>query len=572
MIDPASELRQSLLDRAYDGRLDRRRLLGWMMAAGIAGTVPAVELDRALAAGATQRNARANLASTYDYVIIGAGAAGCVIAAELTRAGAEVLLVEAGGTDDSPQVTTPNIWFTNLGGPRDWRFKASPSPHVNGREIPVAMGHVLGGGTSINAMLWVRGLAADYDDWAYNGCVGWGFDDVLPLFKQLEDWEGGANAWRGAGGPLHICTAKSPHPTASAFIDASRQMGIPILDDLNGPMREGAGYVNMTIAPDGSRDSAARAFLRPVLGQGNLTLLLDTPATKLHISGTRCTGVQLMLDGAARDIAARKEVILCAGGIHSAKLLLLSGIGDPAQLKQLGIETKQALPGVGKNYQDHPLLFGVVYSYKGVMPPHATANNVVEAAAFARSDKAKHLPDIKLVLMQLPILSDRLREIYGPQPADSFTICPALLRPTTTGTVRLKSADWQDAPILSSGYLATDADLEATVNCIEQCRELGHQAGFDAVRERELVPAAKLGKAELRDFARNAAISFGHPVGTCKMGTDEDAVVDPTLRVHGIEALRVCDSSVMPRIVTGPTAAASHLIGLKASTMILASR
>jgi choline dehydrogenase len=569
MIDVASEAAQTLLDLVAQGRLDRRRFMVLAGAAGLATYLDPFRVETTYAAGQNQTENRAARRTTFDYVVVGAGAAGCILAARLAESGAEVLLIEAGGTDALPQVSNPSIWFTNVGSPLDWNFKAAPSAHVGGRSVPIAMGHVLGGGTSINAMLWVRGLAQDFDDWAYNGCDGWGFHNVLPIFKAIEDWEGGANEWRGVGGPVHICTTNKPHPTAQAFLNASRQMGIPILADMNGPMREGAGYVNMSIGRDGSRDSASRAFLRPNLGRANLTLLLDSQAVQLRFSGTRCTGVRLQTAGTLQDFSASREVIVTAGGIASAKLLMLSGIGDADSLRQLGIAPIVNLKGVGQNFQDHPLLFGVVFQYKGKMPPRASNSNAVEAAAYVRSDAGKAGPNIKMVLMQLPVMTPEVKAHYPAPPPDAFTISPALVRPSSRGSLRLASANWRDSAILEAGFLSTDEDLAATVRCIEMCRELGHQAAYDGIRAAELVPGKKLTLAQCQDFARRATISFGHPVGTCKMGTDALAVVDPQLRVRGIHGLRVCDSSIMPRIITGPTNAPSQMIASKAAQLIL---
>ena len=572
MISPRHELAQRLLDGLASGGLDRRRFLTMASALGVAGVLNGAQVDRAVSASETQTRNRQALKGRYDHIVVGSGAAGCIIAARLAEAGADVLLVEAGGGDDLEQVRTPGVWFTNIGGPLDWNLKAAPSPYVNDRRVPVAMGHVLGGGTSINAMLWVRGLAADYDAWAQDGCEGWGFKDVLPVFKSLEDWEGGANAWRGAGGPVHVRTAAAhPHPTAAAFIDASRQLGVPILDDVNGPMREGAGYVNMSIAKDGARDSAARAFLRPALARPNLTLLLNSQVMDLTFDKTRCTGVRMMTTDGARTVAAG-EVIVAAGGVNSAKLLMLSGLGDAAALKPLGIAPVLDLPGVGMNFQDHPLLFGVVFKCKGAMAPRSMQSNAVEAAAYVRSDGARPGPDIKMVLMQLPVVTDEIRAEYGAPPADCFTIAPALVRPTGRGSVKLASADWRAPALLETGFLSTDADLAATVRCIEMCRSLGHEAAYDGLRSEELIPGRAPSAEDLRRFAGKAAISFGHQVGSCKMGVDAEAVVDPKLRVHGVEGLRVCDSSIMPRIVTGPTNAATQMIGARAAALILEQR
>src|SRR6201993_538639 len=270
--------------------------------------------------------------SNYDFIVVGAGAPGCVLAAEVSASGAQVLVIESGGPDEAPTIANPSIWFYNVGGPLDFHLPVTPSPRLNNRAFYMALGHVLGGGSSINAMVWMRGMQRDYDGWAANGAKGWAFADVLPVFKSQEDWEGGANTWRGAGGPMHIRRPKDPHPTAPAFIDAAREMGMAILDDVNGPMVPGAGYINMNIAADGTRVSAVAAFLRPALSKPNLTLLLNTPAVKLNFKGTRCMGIKLATEGATKDIAADKEVILVAGSINSPKLLMLSGVGDAKAL------------------------------------------------------------------------------------------------------------------------------------------------------------------------------------------------------------------------------------------------
>src|SRR5579864_6910745 len=240
----------------------------------------------------------------YDYIVVGAGAAGSVLAGELSASGAQVLIIESGGPDDAATIMNPSIWFYNVGGPLDYHLPITPLPQLNNRKFNMALGHVLGGGTSINAMVWTRGMQRDYDGWATSGAKGWSFAEVLPIFKSQEDWEGGASDLRGVGGPIHIRRPKDPHPTAPAFLEAAREMGMPILDDVNGPMRAGAGYINMNIAADGTRMSAVRAFLRPALSRPNLTLLLNTNAVKLNFKGTRCVGLKIHIDGMVRDITA----------------------------------------------------------------------------------------------------------------------------------------------------------------------------------------------------------------------------------------------------------------------------
>jgi choline dehydrogenase len=514
-------------------------------------------------------NQRASLRPSYDYVIVGAGAAGCVLAGELSASGAQVLLIESGGADDGPTILNPSVWFYNVGGPLDYHLPITPLPQLNNRNFNMALGHVLGGGSSINAMVWMRGTQADYDGWAENGATGWAFADVLPVFKGQEDWEGGANDWRGAGGPIHIRRPGHPHVTAPAFIAAAREMGMPILDDVNGPMRAGAGYINMNIAADGTRVSAARAFLHPALSRANLALLLNTNVVKLNFEGTRCVGVKLMTDGEVRDIRADKEVILAAGTINSPKLLMLSGVGEAKALRSFGIDVVENLPGVGENLQDHVLLSGVVFKYKGKMPDRPADSNAVEAEAYLSSGLSDDI-DICLVLHQLPAVTPEVASRFGAPPPDAFTIAPALVQPTSRGSVRLASDNFEDAAVIDGNYLGSTYDFAAIVRAVEAAREIGNQHAFDDLRESELIPGPKTSAEGIRELARLASASFGHAVGTCKMGVDRLAVVDPELRVHGILGLRVADASVMPRIITGPgTNATTHMIAGRAAKLIL---
>jgi choline dehydrogenase len=482
--------------------------------------------------------------------------------------------VESGGVDDGATISNPSIWFYNVGGPLDWKLPIAPVPQLNNRKFNMALGHVLGGGSSINAMVWTRGMARDYDAWEQSGAKGWSFKDVLPTYKAQEDWEGGANQWRGVGGAVHIRRPGDPHPTAPAFLEAARQMGFPIVDDVNGPLRPGAGYINMNIAADGSRVSAARAFLRPNLPRSNLTLLLNTDATKVLFDGDRASGIEIVSGGIARTVQANREVILAAGTIHSAKLLMLSGVGDATELRKLGIAAVANLRGVGKNLQDHVLLSGVIYQYKGKMPERPADSDAVEAEVYLSSGLDNHPIDIALVLEQLPIATPEAAARFGAPPKDGFTIAPALVQPTSRGRVRLASLNWRDAPIIEANHLGTDHDLNATVKAIEVARDLGRQTAFDSIREAELVPGPKAtSRQDLIDLARTASGSFGHAVGTAKIGADLDAVVDSELRVNGVRGLRVADASVMPSIISGPgTNAASYMIGGRAADFIKISK
>jgi choline dehydrogenase len=512
----------------------------------------------------------ATIGTAYDYIIVGAGSAGSVLAAELSSSGAQVLIIESGGNDDAPTITNPSIWFYNVGGPLDYHLPIQPSPRLNNRNFNMALGHVLGGGSSINGLVWGRGMQRDFDGWAQNGAAGWAFDDVLPVFKAQEDWEGGENEWRGVGGPVHVRRPSDPHPAARAFLEGAHELGMPIVDDMNGPMQPGAGYINMNIGTDGTRVSAARAFLRPALSRPNLTLLLNTDVQKVIFRGKRATGVRIIVDGAPKDVGAEHEVILAAGGVGSPKLLMLSGVGDASALRPLGIDVVENLPGVGQNLQDQILVLGVVFKYKGKIPEHRPDSNAVEAEAYWSSGLSPAGTDINLVLHEMTAVTPEVTARFGSAPADCITIGPALVQPTSCGSVRLASSKHEDQVILDGNYLGTDFDLKATMRAIELARELGRQAAFDDVLEEELIPGPRASARDIEDLARAGSTSFGHAVGACKIGVDEMAVVDPQLRVRGIEGLRVADSSVMPHIVTGPTNAPTFMVAGKAARLILA--
>jgi len=520
---------------------------------------------------ASKARDRVESKATYDYVVVGGGAAGSVLAGELSKTGADVLLVESGGADSAPTIGNPSVWFYNIGGPLDWNRPIAPVPQLGNRKFNLPLGHVLGGGSSINAMVWSRGMDRDYDSWERNGATGWGFDDVLETFKSQEDWEGGANEWRGVGGPIHVRRPGTPHRTAPAFLEGARQMGFPLLEDVNGPLRAGAGYVNVNIGTDGTRVSAARAFLHPSLHRPNLTLLLEARVKKVVFEGDRADGVEIAVGNAIRTVRARREVIVAAGAIHTPQLLMLSGLGDSQELRKLGLAVVADLPGVGQNLQDHVLVSGVIYKYRGKMPDRRRDSNAVEAEVFLPSGLSDHPADLCLVLEQLPIATPEAAARFGAPPEEGFTIAPALVQPTSRGRVRLASADWRDAPIIECNHLVTDHDLRAILRGIEAARELGNQSALDAIREAEAIPGPSASKQDLIDLARTASASFGHPVGTARMGTDADAVVDSSLRVRNVSGLRVADASIMPTITSGATNAPSIMIAGRAAKMIMAA-
>ena len=343
-------------------------------------------------------------------------------------------------------------------------------------------------------------------------------------------------------------------------------MGLEIHEDANGPMREGAGYINMNIAADGMRVSAARAFLEPNFGRANLTLLVNTRVTQVLFKGDRAHGVEVVAGVVSRT---GREIVLSAGAIHTPKLLMLSGVGDATTLKKFGIKGIADLRGVGQNLQDHVLLSGVVFRYKGAMPDRPADSNGVEAEINLSSDVDNHHTDINLVLEQFPIATAEAAQRFGAPPQkDAFTIAPALIQPTSRGEVKLASADWRDAPIIFGNHMGTDRDLAAIARAIEAAREVVAQKAFDGIRAEELIPGPNATKQDIVDLARTGSASFGHPVGTCRIGADKDSVVDSELRVHGVRGLRVADASVMPSIISGPTMCPSIMIGGRAAEFI----
>jgi choline dehydrogenase-like flavoprotein len=346
------------------------------------------------------------LAPSYDYVIVGAGSAGCVVARRLLDgADATVLLLEAGGSDEGVKsISNPPQWVENLGSPYDWAYRYESSPHVDHRSIPLALGKVLGGSGSINALAWARGNRADYDAWAEAGNAGWDFNSVLPPFKKSEDWEGGAGAFRGAGGPIRVERARNLHPVAAALMDAGRSYGMPYLDDMNVPEPEGVGPMNLNVR-DGTRCSPSRAYLWPVMGNKNLTVLTEAQVVKLALSGTRCAAIEFLRDGKLHSVGAAREVILCAGAIHTPRVLLLSGIGPQDDLERLGIDIVVDLPGVGGNLQDHPLAAGLCFEAKCSLPP--PNNNLGGSAALWKSRSALARPDLMFLPRNSPLSRTR---------------------------------------------------------------------------------------------------------------------------------------------------------------------
>jgi choline dehydrogenase len=503
----------------------------------------------------------------FDYVVVGAGAAGCVVAHRLARAGRRVLLLEAGGADDNPAIHATDLgsMLSLWGSDADWKYSTEPGEGVLGRRIPVAQGKVLGGGTSINAMMYIRGNRRDYDHWNQLGNEGWSYADVLPYFKKSEDYEGGASAYRGAGGPLRVIGNAAPAPVSRAFVAAAMELGFAGDGfDCNGEKQEdGAFLYQSTRTSENRRCSAATAFLKPVAGEANLTLVTGALVARVLLDGARAAGVEYVKDGAARRAAAEGEVILCAGAFASPKLLMLSGIGPAQELKTHGLPVVADLAGVGRNLQDH-MLFGVGYKCRQEQPAPTLLS---EAGLFTRSRPGLGAasPDLQFFFGPVQFVEPEYRA-----PGPGFTFVPVLIQPQSRGEVRLRSANPHDPALVSPNYLQCQTDVDVLVQGIELARRLARTRALEPFRGDELAPGAAVqSRQDLAAYVRKVASTVWHPVGTCRMGRGTDAVVDPRLRVHGVERLRVADASIMPRITAGNTNAPTLMIGEKAADMLL---
>ena len=507
------------------------------------------------------------LARSYDYVIVGAGSAGCVVARRLLDGtDATVLLLEAGGpVEDIKSLSNPPQWIENIGSRYDWSYRYEPSPLVDHRSLPLPLGKVLGGSGSINAMVWTRGHRADYDGWAEAGNAGWDFNSVLPLFQKAEDWEDGASEFRGAGGPIHVERARDLDPVSAAFIDAGQSYGMPYFDDVNIPEPEGVGPFSLNVR-NGARCSPFLAYLRPVMGHRNLTVRTDAQAVKLTLFGTRCTGLDFLQGGQLHSVVASREVVLCAGAIHTPRLLLVSGVGPRADLERIGIGTVVDLPGVGQNLQDHIWLNGLCFEAKHPRP--APNNNLGGSLSFWKSRPALGRPDLMVLATQVPLVSDEIAAQY-PIPPNSFGIVPALVRPQSRGDLRLNTAGHDGRLEIRPNFLAEQADVDALVASIELGLEIASQPAFRDLIKRRVAPAMRMSREGTLAFLRRSCMSYFHPVGTCAMGSGEEAVVDAELRVCGVEGLRVADASVMPTIPSANTNAPTIMIGEFASRLMM---
>ncbi len=500
----------------------------------------------------------------YDYIVIGAGSAGCVVANRLTEdEKTTVLVLEAGNPATKPEIQIPLDCTQLLGSEVDWGYFSEPEPYLNNRKIFCPRGKVLGGSSSINFMLYVRGNHHDYDHWQELGNPGWSYQDILPYFKKSENQQRGASKYHNVDGELSVTDVQNPAVVSQRFVDACVAMGYDHNPDFNAMHQEGAGPYQLTVK-DGKRHSAAAAFLLPILKRPNLTTITGALVTRLLFEGTRTVGVEYMQEGTLHQVRVNQEVILSAGAFDSPKLLMLSGIGDAQYLQAMRISVVADLPGVGQNLQDH-VLVPVPYEATQEFHPAITSNGIAEAGLFLHSEgNLDAAPDLQLLFG--PIL---WAPPGYPNSGLGFTGVVSLTHPQNIGSVSLHSLDPKDAPIIRMNYLQSQADVQKLVDGIKLIRKLFSTSAFDEFRGEEVAPGANVTSDEaLVAYVREVCGTVYHPVSTCKMGTDSMAVVDSELRVYGVEGLRVVDASIMPTLTTGNTNAPTIMIGEKAADLI----
>ena len=518
----------------------------------------------------------------FDVVVVGAGSAGCALAGRLSEdPSLRVLLLEAGGSDDVLEVQVPAALYKTWRTRRDWNYTTEPQPGLGGRRLFWPRGKLLGGSSSINAMIYIRGAAADYDEWAsLTGDESWSAEHVLPLFRRMEDNARGADRFHGVGGPLRVEDPRSPHSWSRAAVESAVAAGYPRNDDFNGATQEGVGLYQLT-QRRGRRWSAADAYLHPAGDRSNLTVRTGALTTRVLVSGRRATGVEYRSGGRTHTASAAAEVILAGGAVNSPQLLMLSGIGPAAHLREVGVDVVHDLPGVGGGLQDHPLVPVVWHTRSGrslfrAESPSGYArwfgarrgpltSNLAEAGLFTRS--RPDLPEPDLQYHFLPVKFWQQAQV-DPD-VDAFTAAAVLVRVHSRGSVRLRSADPTWAPAIDAGYLTDERDVEALVRGIDKAREIASAGPIADVLAEEWSPGGTVYSRDgLRQSVRDTLESLYHPVSSCRMGLDDDAVVDPQLRVHGLDGLRVVDASVMPTLVRGNTNAPTIMIAERAADLL----
>ena len=531
----------------------------------------------------------------YDYVIVGAGSAGCVLANRLSaNPRLSVCLLEAGPPDNSPFIRMPlGIMHLMMSKRLNWQYYSEPQRHLDGRCLFYPRGKTLGGSSASNAMVYTRGHAADYDHWAELGNRGWGYRDLLPLFKRAEHHEAGASAFHGVGGPLNVAPQRAPNLLSRVFVAAAIEAGYPANPDFNGAIQEGVNCYEVT-QKNGERWSAARAYLHPIRHRANLTVLTGARALRVRLEDKRATGVDYLRGGQVITAAARREVLVAAGAINSPQLLLLSGIGPEDGLAPHGIPVRHALPGVGRNLQDHldvlvvhrstrpvslgisfatlPLLFKYLFDYARHRNGPLTSNSA-EGGGFVRSSAASPIPDLQFHFTpaHLDGHARNLRSAAFTILGHGYALHVCALRPKSRGRVALRSRDPTADPLIDPDFLCDPADLPLMVEGVKAARAVLAAPAFDPYRGPEIFPGSEVqADGDIERFIRRKAESIYHPVGTCRMGHDDLAVVDDMLRVHGIAGLRVVDASIMPTIVGGNTSAPAIMIGEMGADLVLA--
>ena len=524
--------------------------------------------------GALAMHTRGAEPNAFDYVVVGAGASGSVLAARLSEhPDRTVLVVEAGEPDEDPRIHRPSAFRGLVGSPLDWGRSTVEEPHLDGRRIPWPLGKVWGGGGSLSAMVYVRGHPRDFDRWSELGNAGWAWADVLPYFKKAQNQERGPSEYHGVGGPQNVADPRWVPPISRAFVEAAVEIGLPRNPDFNGVRQEGAGLFQLN-QKNGERHSAAAAYLRPALQRLNLTVESRALATRILFEGSRAVGLRYVQRGETHDVKVKRELIVCAGTVHTPQLLMLSGVGPAEHLRSLGIAVVRDLPGVGRNLQDHPRVAATFESIRPLGPETPAdeerarrdyyanragplTSNGVGAGAFVRTSPDATWPDVKLFLT-----ADPTRGV--------FSVHAALLRPRSRGRVELRSADPLEPPEIHAGYLAEERDVEVLTRGLGIARRLARSEALGGYRGRELAPGPEVATeaAALRSYLRQHVTTFFHPVGTCRMGSDPRAVVDDQLRVRGLEGLRVVDASIMPTAIGGATHAATVMIAEKGADLI----
>src|SRR5260221_481641 len=516
-----------------------------------------------------QAKLASELKTHYDFIVCGSGSSGSVVARRLAEnPDVSVLLLEAGGSDDVPSVMEAGQWPANLGSDQDWAFQDQPNPHLNGRSIPMNMGKVLGGGSSINVMVWARGHKNDWDYFASEaGDPAWSYESVLKIYGRIEDWHGAPDPkYRGTGGPVFVQPAPDPNPIAPAMLEGARSVGIPTFENQNGRMMEGAGgssILDLRLR-NGKRQSVFRSYTFPYMDRPNLTVLTDALVTRITFEGKRATGVEYIHNGKTHRLRAGLEVVLSLGAIHTPKVLMQSGIGDEVELQRHGIPLVQHLSGLGMNFQDHPGI-GCVWEYK---QPLASCHNTGVTTFFWKSDPSLDTPDIQAIQAEIPFASPEMLARYE-VPAGSWSMFASVVRPKSRGRIRLTGPNPFDPLQIEPDQLFHPDDLKAAIAAVQLCREIGNSTALRPFVKREVMPG-NLKPAELENFIRDSVVTYWHPTCTAKMGRDSMSVVDADLKVYGIEDLRIADGSIMPRVTTGNTMATCVIIGERAGEILIA--